>query len=101
VGNKIYFFVKCEMSNVSLNVYDILGNEIAALVNEELSAGEYEVEFDASHGSSFRLVPTGRNPGGLARNLSNGIFFYTLRVLDPSTSSELGFVQSKKMVYLK
>jgi hypothetical protein len=33
---------------VSLRVYDILGNEIAILVNEEKSAGEYEVEFDGN-----------------------------------------------------
>ena len=30
---------------VTLKVYDVLGNEIATLVNEELSPGEYEVEF--------------------------------------------------------
>ena len=32
---------------VSLKVFDILGNEVATLVNEELPAGEYIVEFDA------------------------------------------------------
>jgi hypothetical protein len=50
---------------VSLKVYDILGNEITTLVNEELSAGEYEVEFDV--GTSRDL------------SLSSGIYFYTLR----------------------
>ena len=34
---------------VTLKVYDVLGNEILTLVNEELTAGEYEVEFNASH----------------------------------------------------
>jgi photosystem II stability/assembly factor-like uncharacterized protein len=67
----------------TLKVYDILGNEIATLVNEELSAGEYEVEFGASSGSSFRLV----------RNLTSGIYFYTLRAGD--------FIQTKKMVVIK
>ena len=93
--------VKGEMSNVSLNVYDVLGNEITLLVNEQLSPGEYEVEFDASSGSSFRLVPSGQSPGGLARNLSSGIYFYTLRAGNPSTSSGQGFMQTKKMIYLK
>jgi hypothetical protein len=34
--------------SVQLKVYDVLGNEIATLVNEEKPAGEYEVEFDAT-----------------------------------------------------
>ncbi len=33
---------------VTLKVYDVLGNEIATLVNEEKPAGEYEVEFQSS-----------------------------------------------------
>ncbi len=32
---------------IQLKIYDILGNEIATLVNKEQSPGEYEVEFDA------------------------------------------------------
>jgi hypothetical protein len=67
----------------TLKVYDILGNEIATLVNEELSPGEYEVEFNGSSGSSFRL----------AGNLTSGIYFYTLRAGD--------FIQTKKMVLLR
>ncbi|MBE0570025.1 MAG: T9SS type A sorting domain-containing protein [Ignavibacteriaceae bacterium] len=63
---------------VSLKVYDILGNEVATLVNEELSPGEYEVEFNAS---SFKHFP------------SSGIYFYTINAGE--------FVQSKKMVLLK
>ena len=37
---------RTEEGFVTLKVYDVLGNEIATLVNEELSPGEYEVEFD-------------------------------------------------------
>jgi photosystem II stability/assembly factor-like uncharacterized protein len=44
---------------VSLKVFDVLGREVATLVNEEKSTGEYEVEFDASL-------------------LSNGFYFYVL-----------------------
>jgi hypothetical protein len=58
----------------TLKVYDVLGNEIATLVNEELSPGEYEVEFDAEQ-------------------LTSGIYFYTLKAGS--------FVQTKKMILLK
>jgi hypothetical protein len=71
---------------VTLKVYDILGNEISTLVNEELSPGEYEVEF---------------SPESIIKYPATAIYFYTLRAGDPSTSSGLGFVQTKKMVYLK
>ncbi|HMN24571.1 MAG TPA: T9SS type A sorting domain-containing protein [Ignavibacteriaceae bacterium] len=58
----------------TLKVYDILGNEVATLVNEYRSAGRYEIEF---------------NP----LKLSSGIYFYTLRTGN--------FVQTKKMILLK
>jgi hypothetical protein len=51
-------------SNVTLKVYDILGNEVVTLVNEEKRTGEYEVEFN-NH-----LVK--------GRNLPSGIYFYRL-----------------------
>jgi hypothetical protein len=53
-------------SKVSLKVYDILGNEVATLVNEEKPAGSYEVEFSAGS----------RRDGS---NLSSGIYFYVLK----------------------
>ena len=48
-----------EGSLVTLKVYDVLGKEIATLVNEEKSAGTYEIE-------SLRLV---RNQGSAKRSL--------------------------------
>ena len=62
---------------VQLIVYDMLGNEVTTLVNQEQPAGYYEVEFDASK-----------------YNLCSGIYFYRLSVDD--TYSEI-----KKMVLLK
>ncbi|MBV6421145.1 MAG: hypothetical protein DAHOPDDO_02414 [Ignavibacteriaceae bacterium] len=66
-------------SNVTLKVYDILGNEIATLVNEEKQPRTYEVEFN---------VGTSRN-----LSLTSGIYFYQLKAGS--------FIQTKKMVYLK
>ncbi len=60
--------------NVLLKVYDVLGNEVAMLVNEEKPAGVYEVNFDAS-------------------KLSSGIYLYKLQAGS--------FVQTKKMMLLK
>ena len=63
-----------ELSIVTLKVFDILGNEIETLVNEEKSIGKYEIEFDASR-------------------FSSGVYFYQLR------SGE--FISTKKMILLK
>jgi hypothetical protein len=59
---------------VTLKVYDALGKELIALVNEDKLAGDYEVEFYAS-------------------DLSSGIYFYKL---DAGSFSE-----TKKMIFLK
>ena len=64
---------------VTLKVYDLLGREVATLVNEEKPAGEYEVTFD-SHSSE-------------ARNLVSGIYFYQLQAGS--------FVETKKMILIK
>jgi hypothetical protein len=79
-------FVIGHSSFVSLKVYDVLGNEIATLVNEELTAGEYEVSFD-SHSGEVRNLPAGR------QGLTSGIYFYQLQAGS--------FIQTKKMVLLK
>ncbi len=70
--------VKGEMSIVTLKVFDILGNEIATLVNEEKSAGTYEVTF---------------NPESSIKHPASGIYFYQLRAGE--------FVQTKKMLMIK
>jgi uncharacterized delta-60 repeat protein len=58
----------------TLIVYDVLGNEVATLVNEYKNAGSYEVNFDAS-------------------KLSSGIYFYHLQAGS--------FIETKKMLLLK
>jgi hypothetical protein len=59
---------------VTLKVYDILGNEIAELVNEEKVAGKYEVNFNASA-------------------LASGVYIYKIQAGS--------FINSKKMILLK
>ena len=61
-------------SFVNLRVYDIIGNEIAVLVNEEKQAGNYQIDFDATE-------------------LTGGVYFYQLL-----TGS---FVETKKMILMK
>ena len=63
-----------EGSRVILKVYDILGNEIATLVNEEKPAGNYEVNFNAS-------------------KLASGVYFYQLQAGS--------FVETKKMILIR
>ncbi len=60
--------------NVSLRVYNLLGEEVATLVNESKASGNYSVTFDAS-------------------NLPSGTYFYTLHAGN--------FVQTKKMILMK
>ena len=59
---------------ITLKVYDVLGNEIATLVNEEQTSGNYEVEFSN-------------------KNISSGIYFYVLQAES--------FTESKKMILIK
>jgi hypothetical protein len=59
---------------VSLKVYDILGNEVATIVNEKLPAGNYKYQWNA---------------GGLA----SGVYFYKLQAGK--------FIDLKKLILLK
>lgn len=69
-------------SFVELKVFNLLGQEIATLVNQERPAGNYEVNLDAS-------------------NLPSGVYLYRLQAVDPSTNSGQAFVQTRKMILLK
>ena len=68
-----------ESSFVHLKVYDILGNEVATLVNENKKAGEYSVKWNGLNSSGTQV--------------SSGIYFYRI--------SAGSFIQVKKMVFMK
>ena len=70
----ILSFVIRHVSFVSLKIYDVLGNEISTLVNEEKPAGEYEINFNAD-------------------NLPSGIYFYQLK--------SGNYSETKSMILLK
>jgi photosystem II stability/assembly factor-like uncharacterized protein len=59
---------------VTLKIYDVLGNEVAALVNEEKPAGNYTVEFNGN-------------------NLASGIYFYQMKAGN--------FTATKKLILMK
>jgi hypothetical protein len=63
-----------EAGLVTISVYDVLGNEVAILVNERMEAGRYEVTMNAS-------------------SLSSGVYIYHMRVND--------FIDTKKMILLR
>jgi hypothetical protein len=63
-----------ENTQVTFRVYDVLGNEVATLINEEKQSGEYEIEFNAN-------------------GLTSGIYFYKL--------TAGSFTNTKKMILLR
>jgi hypothetical protein len=67
---------------VTLKVYDLLGKEVATLVNEVQDAGMKSVKFDASA-------------------LASGVYLYKLKAGDPSTGSGHVFSDVKKFVLIK
>jgi len=69
-------------SNVTLKIFDVLGNEVAILLDEYKTAGIYNEKFTMN-------------------NLSSGIYFYQLKVIDPESGSGQVFVQTKKMILMK
>ena len=72
------------VSLVKISIYDVLGREIATILNEEQSTGEYEIEFDASK-----------------YNLSSGVYFCELKINGGNTSTNGVESQRIKMVLIK
>jgi hypothetical protein len=71
---QIFILSGVEESLVQLKVYDLLGNEIVILFNEEIPVGRYEVDFNAS-------------------SFASGTYYYRIRSND--------FVRTKKMIFMK
>ncbi|OGU59960.1 MAG: hypothetical protein A2X60_06240 [Ignavibacteria bacterium GWF2_35_20] len=69
-------------SYVSLKVFDVLGNEIATLVDEYKPVGNYEVEFSTKGGQAAG-----------SHQLSSGVYYYQLKAGE--------FVQTKKLILMK
>jgi hypothetical protein len=65
-------------TSVALKIFEVIGNEVATLVDEYRSAGNYEVEFD---------------PTSSIKHLASGVFFYQLKVGS--------FVKTRKMILLR
>ena len=70
-----------QTSFVTIKVYDILGNEVATLVNEEKKAGNYSTELAVGN-----------------MQLTSGVYFYRMHA---STGSASGYVETKKLILLK
>jgi hypothetical protein len=77
-ATKIQFSIADRQLTI-VKVYDVLGREVATLVNEVKEPGTYTVEFSAK--------------GGSGSNLASGVYFYRLQAGD--------FVQTKKLMILK
>ena len=66
---------------VTFKIFNVIGEEVAKLVNETKQIGNYEVSFDAT-------------------NLSSGIYFYRIQAV-PTGRQAGNFVETKKMVLMK
>ncbi|MBK7105391.1 MAG: T9SS type A sorting domain-containing protein [Ignavibacteriae bacterium] len=67
-------FSRNDNNNLSLIVYDVLGREVATLVNQKQKTGNYKIKFNGSY-------------------LPSGVYYYQLKTNN--------FTQSKKMIILK
>ena len=65
-----------------LQVFNILGEVVATLVNEEFNVGTYTTQWNAADAAS-------------------GVYFYRLQAGDPSAGSGQSFVDTKKLLFLK
>jgi hypothetical protein len=77
-STKIRFQIK-ESGFVSLKVYDILGKEVAVLMNEKLQPGSYEIPFSINEYNE--------------NHISSGIYFYSLETEN--------YRSTKKMIFMK
>jgi hypothetical protein len=69
-------------SAVSIKVYDLLGKEVAALVNENKSPGYYTVPFNGN-------------------NLASGVYFYRISAVPLTGNNNKEYIETRKMILLK
>ncbi len=69
------------IGNIQIAIYDILGKQITTIVNEEKSAGKYEIEFDSQK-----------------YKLSSGVYYYKLTLTDSKGNKQ---TQTKSMILIK
>lgn len=67
-----------EFGSVTLNIYDIQGRKIHVLVDQKLSPGDYDIDFDGS-------------------NFPSGVYYYRMEV----NSSNSSYTNARKMVIVK
>ena len=68
--------------NVNIKIYDILGNEVAEILNEFKSAGRQEIKFET---------------GSLNNGLTSGVYIYKIEI----KNNELLYTMNNKMTLLK
>jgi photosystem II stability/assembly factor-like uncharacterized protein len=69
-------------SNVNLSIYNVLGELVSVIVDEEMKPGYYEYELNAS-------------------SLASGVYLYRIQAGDPSKGSGEFFVETRKMILMK
>jgi len=80
-------FTLAKSGFVSLNIYDILGRKVKALVSEDLSSGNNSVLWD------------GKNDSG--NDVASGVYFYRIKVEDPASDGAGRLSDTKRLVLLK
>ena len=71
-------------AKVIMEVYNITGQKVVELVNQDQSAGYYSIDFNSS---------------SLTKNISSGIYFYRMTAIDKATGNNFSAI--KKMILLK
>jgi flagellar hook assembly protein FlgD len=72
-----------ENANVKLTIYNLLGQEVATLVNRDMSSGYYSIDWNAV---------------AIGKQISSGIYFYNINAIGVSGNK---FISTKKMILLK
>lgn len=75
-----------DASQVTLKIYNLVGEEVASLVNANQSAGDHTVQFNSQQ---------------QMRTLSSGVYFYRLEARHNTGGQAGAFISTKKMILMK